>query len=288
MCTAILREMRLRGHRDVWMMSRFPDLFDRNPDVDSVVPFDERYTRLVEWVGGRSWYANYGGHDHEADRSPIPERHIIALMCQASGIDGPVTLRPYLTLAKDEREIGRVGTRQIALHSSGQSAYSAMKNKEWLPDRMQAVVDALRGEFTLVQLGAPADPPLSGCVDLRGRTTLRESAAVIANSALFLGQVGFLMHLARAVERPSVIIYGGREKPWQSGYSCNTNIATSLPCSPCWRWNACDNVIERQCMRLIGADEVVAAVRERASRADEPLVEDTCDIPSSAVHGLRR
>ncbi|HEV7993053.1 MAG TPA: glycosyltransferase family 9 protein [Gemmatimonadaceae bacterium] len=283
MCTAVLHEMRRRGRRDVWMMSRFPDLFERNADVDAVVPFDERYARLVEWVGGRSWYAHYGGHDHEADRSPHPERHIIALMCQACGISGPVTLRPYLDLSSSEREVGRIGTRQIALHSSGRSAYSAMMNKEWFPERMQEVVNALRGEFTLVQLGSQADPALHGCVDLRGRTTLRESAAVIANSELFLGQVGFLMHLARAVDRPGVIIYGGREKPWQSGYSCNTNLATNLPCSPCWRWNACDNEIERQCMRLIGVDEVVNAVRERASRADEPLPEDTEDIPVPAL-----
>jgi hypothetical protein len=279
MCTAVLHEMRRRGRRDIWMMSRFPELFARNPDVGAVVPFDERYERLVAWVGGRSWYAHYGGHDHEADRSPIPERHIIALMCQSVGITGAVKLRPYLNLSADEREVGRIGQRQIALHSSGQSAFSAMKNKEWLPERMQAVVHALRGEFKLVQLGAASDPPLDGCVDLRGRTSVRESAAVIANSALFLGQVGFLMHLARAVDRPSVIVYGGREKPWQSGYSCNTNLATSLPCSPCWRWNACDNVVERKCMKLIGVDEVVNAVRERAARSDEPLVEDMDVIP---------
>jgi len=278
MCTAILREMRKRGRRDVWMMSRFPELFRRNTDVDSVVPFDARYERLVEWVGGRSWYAQYGGHDHQVDRSPVPDRHIIALMCQACGISGPVTLRPYLHLSDDEREVGRIAPRQIALHSSGQSAYSAMRNKEWIPGRMQQVVDALRGDFSFVQLGSLEDPKLEGCVDLRGRTTVRESAAVIASSQLFLGQVGFLMHLARAVDRPSVIIYGGREKPWQSGYSCNANIATSPACSPCWRWNVCDNDVERHCMKLIEADEVVTAVRERAARAHEPLVEDVDDI----------
>jgi hypothetical protein len=37
-------------------------------------------------------------------------------------------------------------------------------------------------------------------------------------------------------------------------------------------------------MRLISVDEVVAAVRERAARADEPLVEDTDDIPAAALH----
>jgi hypothetical protein len=281
MCTAVLREMRQRGRRDIWMMSRFPELFDRNPDVDVVVPYDERYERFAEWMGGRAWYANYGGHDHEEDRSPFPERHIIALMCQSCGISGPVTLRPYLHLSDEEKAAGRIAPKQIALHSSGMAAFSAMRNKEWVEDRMQAVVHALRDEYTIVQLGAAGDPPLDGCVDLRGKSSLRESAAVIANSTLFLGQVGFLMHLARAVDRPSVIIFGGRELPWQSGYSCNTNLASSLPCSPCWRWNACDNEIERQCMHMITVEQVVAAVRERALTADEPLVEDIDDVPAA-------
>ena len=279
MCTVPLREMRRRGRHGIWMMSRYPDLFEGNRDVDNVVPFDERYQRMTEWVGGRAWYANYGGHDHVTDRGPVPTRHIIALMCQACDITGPVTLRPYLHLTDAERAAGRLAPRQIALHSSGASAFTAMKNKEWLPDRMQAVAHALRGDYTLVHLGAPTDPPLDGCLDLRGRTSKRESAAIIANSVLFLGQVGFLMHLARAVDRPAVIVYGGREMPWQSGYSCNTNLYTELYCSPCWRWNACHNPVERDCMRRIGVDEVVHAVHERAARADEPLVEDVDDLP---------
>jgi len=280
MCTVVLREMRKRGHRNLWMMSRHPALYERNTNVDVVVPLDFRYERMVNWVGGRFWHAHYGGHDHVADRSPLPQRHIIALMCQACGISGPVTLRPYLYLSDEERAAGRLAAKQIALHSSGMTAFTAMKNKEWFPDRLQAVVQALRSEYTLIQLGSPKDPPLDGCLDLRGKTSLRESAAIIANSAVFLGQVGFLMHLTRAVERPAVIIYGGRELPWQSGYSCNTNLTTQLPCSPCWRWNACDNEIERECMRRISADEVLAAVQERLTRADEPLVEDTDDIPT--------
>jgi hypothetical protein len=54
MCTAVLREMRRRGYRSIWMMSRFPELFEGNPDVDRVVPHDERYERYAQWMGGRS------------------------------------------------------------------------------------------------------------------------------------------------------------------------------------------------------------------------------------------
>jgi hypothetical protein len=274
MCTAVLREMRRRGYRSIWMMSRFPELFEGNPDVDRVVPHDERYERYAQWMGGRSWYVHYGGHDHERDQSPIPHQHIIASMCASCEITGDVTLRPYLHLTDEERAAGRLAPRQLVLHSSGLSAHSAMQNKEWIAGRMQQVVDALRDEYTIVQLGAPTDPALDGCIDLRGRTNMRQSAAIIAGSVLTVAQVGFLMHLTRAVDRPAVIIYGGREQPWQTGYSCNTNLFTSLPCAPCWRWNRCGNSVERECMHRISADDVVRAVRERAARADEPLVED--------------
>ncbi len=279
MCTTVLRELKKRGQRGIWMMTRFPALFELNADIDQVVAFDFRYQRMVTWFGGHSLEAHYGGHDMAADRSPIPARHILALMCASCGISGPVTLRPYLTLTDSERANGRIAQKQIALHSSGMSAFSAMKNKEWGFDRFQGVVNALRDEFTFVQLGAKHDRPLEHCVDLRGRTSIRESAAILASSLTFLGQVGFLMHLARSVNRRSVIVYGGRELPWQSGYSCNINLATALPCSPCWRWNTCDNPIERECLQRITAEEVVLAVRTQAAQHESILVEDIDNVP---------
>lgn len=281
MCTAVLRELRKRGARGVWMMSRFPELFAHNSDVDRVVTHDARYPRLAEWIGAESLFAHYGGHDHVHDRSPIPTRHIIALMCQACGIIGEVALRPYLHVTASELHaaratLGATGPYMV-VHSSGQSAHSAMRNKEWTDGRMQQAVDALRAGIDIVQLGAASDPPLAGCIDLRGRTTIRESAAIIANATLLLGQVGFLMHLARAVDTPAVIVYGGREAPWQSGYPCNTNLTTELACSPCWRWNACDNPIERECMQRIAVDTVVDAVRALATRVgDERAAAGDC------------
>ena len=49
-----------------------------------------------------------------------------------------------------------------------------------------------------------------------------------------------VMHLARAVDCRSVIIYGGREHPSQSGYSANENLYWSGACAPCWLRNDCN------------------------------------------------
>jgi ADP-heptose:LPS heptosyltransferase len=151
-----------------------------------------------------------------------------------------------------------------------------MLNKEWYPARFQSVVDAIKTKFDVIQIGSKADAPLNGVLDLRGKTTIREAAALLANSIIFVGLVGFLMHLARAVDCRSVIVYGGRERPWQSGYSANVNLTGDTPCSPCWRWNTCD--FDHECMKLVSADAVIDAAFLQASRHGSPLECDTASL----------
>jgi ADP-heptose:LPS heptosyltransferase len=138
------------------------------------------------------------------------------------------------------------------------------------------VAGALRDEFDFVQLGAPTDPELPGSLDLRGKTTVRQSAAILSQSRLFIGLVSGLMHLARAVECRSVIVYGGREHPAQTGYSANENLYWTGPCSPCWQRNDCD--FDRRCMSEILPEHVIDAVRRQAGLFGTPLVVDRAEI----------
>jgi len=179
-------------------------------------------------------------------------------MCHSAGISGAVSLRPYLTLLKEEKEQGKLGNRQIVIQTSGLGARYPMRNKEWLPERFQEVVDSLYLDYTFVQIGSVNDPPLRGVIDMRGKTSIREAAAIMSQSMVFVGLVGGLMHLARAVDCSGVIIYGGREHPDQSGYICNQNLYSELPCSPCWRWQTCD--YNRECMRKIEVNSVLEAI----------------------------
>ena len=144
-----------------------------------------------------------------------------------------------------------------------------MLNKQWDHARFQDVVDTLSDKFKFVQLGAPTDPPLENVKDLRGVTTVRQSAAILHNARFYVGGVGFLMHLARAVDCPSVIVYGGREAPWQSGYVCNVNVYSALPCAPCWLRNTCD--FDRKCMTKITVEQIVQAAWDVLSRPRNPL-----------------
>ena len=286
LCTAVLRELKNRGDARALMISNHRALFVGNDDVDDIRPLWRRYypdrstvsicRRFARLSGGtflRPHYAPLAGND----RSTPPQRHIIAELCASVGIAGPVAIMPYFSLTDEERQNAAWARGHIVIQSSGMGAQQPIRNKQWPAQRFQGVVDALREDVDLVQLGSASDPALRHAQDLRGATSLRQSAAILANARLYVGTVGFLMHLARAVECPAVIVYGGREAPWQSGYVANLNLYTALPCAPCWRWNTCD--FDRKCMSDISVDDVVSAIRQMLDRPREPLPIETVELP---------
>ena len=267
MCTAVARELKKRGTGRIWQFTRYADLFVGNSDV-TAVPADYRLERLCRLFGVPCIDLGY---------PDPPPRHFIATICEAAGVRGKVELRPYVVLSDEEKRAGKVVPRpQIAVQTSALAAIAPMRNKLWPSERFQVVADAFRDNFDLVQVGMPSDPPLHGAFDLRGNT-VRETAAVFAASKLFIGLATGLMHLARAVDCRSVIVYGGREHPSQSGYSANENLYWDGPCAPCWLRNDCD--YNRVCMSDILPEQVIAAARRQLDRYDTPLAVDCAEIP---------
>jgi hypothetical protein len=276
LCTAVLRELRTRGWNAMWMVSNYPELFTENSDVARIVPVGRDHRGFATFWRRDFRNLVYAPFDMD-DRSTPPSRHIIVELCIQAGIAGPVQIRPYLQLTEEEEVRGTWASGRVVIQSSGLTAKWPMRNKQWYPERFQEVVYALENEYEFIQLGGINDPALDHVIDLRGSTNIRESAGILRHARLYIGNVGFLMHLARAVECPSVILYGGREAPWQSGYICNINLYTPVPCAPCWRWNRCD--INRQCMQAISVEDVANAVRQLLLKPRNPLAVEEVVIP---------
>jgi hypothetical protein len=260
LCTTVFRELKKRGEARIVVRSKHRSLFRGNPDVDIVL------RAKLPWIAplmvhGLSFL-------QLAYDVPLSE-HLLAIMCRCAGVTGEIALRPYMFLRPDEVAVGRLFERQIAIQSSGLSAAIPMRNKEWFPERFQDVAHRLQGRAPLIQLGAASDPPLKGALDLRGKTSLRQAAAILSHSLVFVGQVGFLMHLARAVDCRSVIVYGGREAPRMTGYIANKNLVGATPCSPCWEQDKCDH--DRECMRMISVEAVTTAALDQIQNHGQPL-----------------
>jgi ADP-heptose:LPS heptosyltransferase len=276
MCSTIFRELKKRSPARIAMITRHSGLFQNNADVTYILHHPR--PRVEYWLraGLPRNCLSYVEYDPQRDADVPPAKHILIHMCERAGIKGPVEMRPYLFLTREEFAAGKLAENQVAMQSSGLAAAHAMRNKEWYPQRFQEVCSELRTDVQVVQLGSAGDPKLEGAIDLRGKTTLRQSAAILANSYVFIGLVGFLMHLARAVDCRSVILYGGREKPAQTGYVANKNLYTQVRCAPCWLRNPCD--FDRKCMDMITPQQVIAAAAEQISKYGTLLEVQTANL----------
>jgi len=276
MLTAVMRELRLRGAPPFWVMSRRPELYRDNPDVAAVVPVDQRMVALARRCGARVVEPVYTVEDAAGNMRPPPAHMITSLMATA-GITGPVTLKPVLHLSAAEKAAAAAWAGVIVIQPTVRSALRPNDLKEWWPDRWQAVVDALRPAHRIVQVGGENDPLLAGAEDRRGHAvSLREVAALLGHARLFLGLESGFMHLARAVDCPGVIVLGGRVSPAQAGYAGFVNLTRTPACSPCWRYNGCE--LDRQCLRDISADEVIASVKQVLAAPRAVLPEQRLEI----------
>lgn len=129
---------------------------------------------------------------------------------------------------------------------------------------------------TIVILGAPGEEPLGRLIEQRlpakvinliGKTTLREMAAVIKRCDLFIGNDAGPLHIAAAMGAPVIGIYGSschhRFGPWKQ----DAVVSRELLCSPCSQGDlydrcwACVFDVPR-CLTELGVPQVLRKIEE--------------------------
>ncbi len=110
-------------------------------------------------------------------------------------------------------------------------------------------------------------------VNLIGKTTLLELAAVLQRSSLLLSNDSGPMHIAAAVGTPVVAIFGPSDAKRYGPYGDQHRIVRlDLPCSPCGQAQC--PLGTHACMRDLGVDHVLDVVqmslREGVSRRSNP------------------
>jgi hypothetical protein len=245
MLTAIARAARAAG-RPISAIATYPELWRGNSDPLHVETDVARwqYASLRGWLPTQVIHLSYRNGQN---------RHIAQQMAEHLDLTLPSGWRPVLPAVSP---VPRDPTL-IVVQNSCRGARYAADTKEWAQSRWRELVGALEKTHRLVQLGSPHDPPLSGTQDLRGKTTLLGAAELLAQATLFIGLESGLQHFAAAVQTPSVIIYGGRTRPHETGYAFNTNIVRTPPCAGCALNTGCPNHLI--CLE-IPATEVLAAV----------------------------
>jgi lipopolysaccharide heptosyltransferase II len=159
--------------------------------------------------------------------------------------------------------------------------------KQWPPAAWAAVADALAQEDSAAILltGSAGERPLTQAVkaaarravacmiDAAGETTLGQLAALQARCAAVLGSDSGPLHLAVAVNTPTVHLYGpvppAKFGPWvgetlasQRSPTAHVVLLGDCPCAPCDRLDWPASVLgEHRCMETIAPEQVIAAAR---------------------------
>ena len=100
-----------------------------------------------------------------------------------------------------------------------------------------------------------------GAINLAGETTLSELAALISRATICVTNNSGPMHLAVALDRPVVSIFGPTDPVWAGPYRRDGAVLRAeLPCSPCYLrlLSRCPN--NHDCMKNVSAAAVIERI----------------------------
>jgi len=101
------------------------------------------------------------------------------------------------------------------------------------------------------------------CLDLTGQTSLTEMIEWIRQSEMLICSDTGPMHVAAALDKPVVAIFGPTEGRRTGPYrQIDRVIRVDLPCAPCFR-SRCGNPNRLQCLREITPEDVFDRVSKR-------------------------
>jgi len=165
---------------------------------------------------------------------------------RALGIKIPVSaFKPDLHMAENEK----LWMSQVAEMGAHEPFWLIVSGGKWdatakwpNPITLQMVVDHFGKNLQFVQSGDIGNwhPQLSGVIDLVGQTDLRMLIRLIWHAKGLITPVTCLMHLAAALDKPCVVIAGGREPTHWEAYPTHRYLSTQgalTCCNPgaCWK-----------------------------------------------------
>jgi ADP-heptose:LPS heptosyltransferase/2-polyprenyl-3-methyl-5-hydroxy-6-metoxy-1,4-benzoquinol methylase len=282
--TNALRDLH-KAYPDVMIDVRTPcpEIFENNPHIRKFDYDNDRFEKI------NTWFQNNGSADNNDTRVgyfedvTVVDMHYPAI--HTSGTNGNHFCEGHgkfleflfgIKLNQTEIRPEIFMTEQEKLWMSPALIKGGHKGKYWVINagskgdytlkqyhKYQEVVDMFKDEITFVQIGQIGHnhEPLQGCIDLRGKTSVRELFRLIHKSEGVLTCVSFPMHIAAALSKPCVVVAGAREGTRWELYPNHQFIYLNgtLPCAPydgCWRsqHKDCINMTEGgipKCMAII-------------------------------------
>jgi heptosyltransferase-1 len=154
------------------------------------------------------------------------------------------------------------------------------ETKEWRREAFAEVArHFMQNKFAVTLIGSERERALCddvaklapGAINLAGETTLSELAALISRATICVTNDSGPMHLAVALGRPVVSIFGPTDPVWAGPYRRDGAVLRAdLPCSPCYLRQLSRCNYGHACMRDVAAAGVVERIESvlRVTAAD--------------------
>jgi ADP-heptose:LPS heptosyltransferase len=185
---------------------------------------------------------------------------------RSSEISDSFLIVPEETKKKVEFLLGPVeGKSYVAIFPG-----ASIPERRWGGGKFRMVAEKINAKgIPVVVIGGKVDERESERIiegryglNLAGKTSIAESAAVIEKSGLLISGDSGILHIGVGLGIPTVSLFGpGIAKKWAPRGNKYIVIDKNLPCSPCTRFGYTPYcTINAKCMADISVDEVVEAV----------------------------
>ena len=251
---------------------------------------------LIPWLAaiperiGFTGEARYGllNRRHTLDKIALPQMsERFAQLAEAPGARLPRPLplprlsSSHAQQAQARQELGIASAEKIAVFCPGAEYGPA---KRWPARHFATLADELgRRGYAIWLLGSPKDRAVgdeivrlataSAPLNLCGTTSLAQAIDLIAAASVVVCNDSGLMHVAAALDRPLVAVYGSSSPGFTPPLSPRAQIISlNLPCSPCFKRECplghldCLNQLEPQrvlaaCLAPLPTDHLTEARR---------------------------
>lgn len=236
---------------------------------------------LVPWLAGIRLRTGFTGEMRRGilndarhlDRQRHPlmaERFALLAEPRNAPLERPLP-RPELRVSPQQRtatlvRLGLTPTGPLAVLCPGAEYGPA---KRWPEEYYAALAERLNAlGYTVWALGSPKDEAVGAaierlaggrCLNLCGRTSLADAIDLISGAALAVTNDSGLMHVAAALDRPMIAIYGSSSPGFTPPLSERAQVLSlGLPCSPCFK-RECP-LGHFDCMRRLTPEQVLAKI----------------------------
>lgn len=196
----------------------------------------------------------------------VPQRYALAVLPAAPP---PGELLPRIFLSREEMEQGKAllgeaagANPVVALHPFASHPEKAWPVSYW--KTLTGLLEKAGLSWVVVGKGDPLFP--GGARDLTGKTSVRETCAVLAASVCLVSGDSGPMHLASGVGTPVIGLFGPTTREW-GFYPAGPHdrvLETDHPCRPCSLHGKKGCPRGRECLRAITPERVMAEVASLA------------------------